>query len=42
MKLEQTDDYPPQTENYPPQAEKPGSRTYNVVDIVDLRQTRNA
>ena len=42
MKLEQTDDYPPQTENYPPQAEKPGSRTYNIVDIVDLRQTRNA
>ena len=35
MKLEQADDYPPQ-------AEKPGSRTYNIVDIVDLRQTRNA
>ena len=34
MKLEQADDYPPQ-------AEKPGSRTYNIVDLVD-RQTRNA
>ena len=41
MKLEQADDYPPQAKNYPPQAEKPGSRTYNIVDLVD-RQTRNA